>query len=534
VAKLKNYLRREGTLQGLILACVGASIGSGWLFGPLYTAQIAGPYAVGSWIIGAVAILLLALVFAELGPLIPKAGAVIHLAGVGNGPIVGNMWSWILFLSYATIAPIEVTALLTYANNYLPIFLQPHTALLSTRGFLIALVFLGLFIGINFLVVRWVLRINNGATWWKIVVPLLTVGILVSLAWHPGNFQIQQGHGGADLQGMFVAVATGGVIFSLLGFRHAIDLAGESKNPSRDIPLATIGSVLIVALIYLALQVAFIGAVHPSDLAQGGWSNLQFKGINGPFAALAAAVGATWLSVLLYVDAFVSPAGTALIYTATASRVTLATAESGAAPQWVSKVNRFGVPWTSLLLLYAVGAVFFLPFPSWQKMVGYIASMTVLSYVIGPIAILQLRKAMPNLERPFRLPLAPVIAPLAFVAGSWIVFWSGLHTLNFIFGTLFVLLIVYALWGWLSKTKLREMGWEYMWWIIPYFLMLWGAAWIGPKSLQGIGLLGFFPDMGIVALLSLIIFYWALRSAVSDRTIRLYMRNLGSQGVGAP
>lgn len=296
MAKLKNYLRREGTLQGLILACVGASIGSGWLFGPLYTAQIAGPYAVGSWIIGAVAILLLALVFAELGPLIPKAGAVIHLAGVGNGPIVGNMWSWILFLSYATIAPIEVTALLTYANNYLPIFLQPHTALLSTRGFLIALVFLGLFIGINFLVVRWVLRINNGATWWKIVVPLLTVGILVSLAWHPGNFQIQQGHGGADLQGMFVAVATGGVIFSLLGFRHAIDLAGESKNPSRDIPLATIGSVLIVALIYLALQVAFIGAVHPSDLAQGGWSNLQFKGINGPFAALAAAVGATWLS----------------------------------------------------------------------------------------------------------------------------------------------------------------------------------------------------------------------------------------------
>ncbi len=529
-----SELRREGTLQSLILACVGASIGSGWLFGPLFTAKMAGPYAIGSWIIGMLAILLLAVVFAELAPLIPKAGAIVHLANVGNGPIVGNMWTWILFLSYATIAPIEVTALLTYANNYFPYFLQPHSDLLSTQGFFYALIALAFFVVLNFLSVRWVLRINNGATWWKIGIPVLTGVIFIVLGWHSGNFHVQTGNTGSNIQGMFVAVATGGVIFSLLGFRHAIDLAGESKNPKRDLPLATILSVLIAGGIYILVQVAFIGAVRPQDLANGGWQHLHFTGINGPFAALASSIGVTWLAVLLYADAFISPAGTALIYTATSARVTLATAESGAFPKVLGKINSNGVPWTSLILLFVVGGIFFLPFPSWQKMVGYIASMTVLSYVIGPIALLQLRKAMPQLERPFTLPGAQIIAPISFVVGTWIVYWSGLHTLNFIFGTLFVLLGLYALWGLLRKEPIRDMGWQYMWWIIPYFLALWGTAWIGPKSLGGEGWVGFYQGMAIIAAISLLIFYWAVHSAVSDKEIRSYMRNLDKRGVGAP
>ncbi|MBU2720229.1 APC family permease, partial [Acidithiobacillus ferridurans] len=323
----------------------------------------------------------------------------------------------------------------------------------------------------------------------------------------------------------------GGVIFSLLGFRHAIDPAGESKNPRRDVPIAVIGSVLIASAIYIGLQVAFLGAVNPQDLAHGGWQNLRFHGINGPFAALAISIGIGWLAVLLYVDAFVSPAGTALIYTTTAARVSLATAETGAAPQWVSRVNRFGVPWVSLILLYVVGAVFFFPFPSWQKMVGYIASMTVLSYVIGPIALLQLRRALPEGDRPFRLWWAPALAPLAFVVSNWIVFWSGLHTLNFIFSTLSGLLAIYAITGIWRKGRWSEMGWQYMWWVIPYFCGLWLISWIGPKSLGGIGTLTFFPSMGVVAVLSVSIFYMAIHQAVSDQQINAYMLQF-AHGIG--
>jgi uncharacterized membrane protein YfcA len=132
------------------------------------------------------------------------------------------------------------------------------------------------------------------------------------------------------------------------------------------------------------------------------------------------------------------------------------------------------------------------------------------------------------------LPGAQIIAPISFVVGTWIVYWSGLHTLNFIFGTLFVLLGLYALWGLLRKEPIRDMGWQYMWWIIPYFLALWGTAWIGPKSLGGEGWVGFYQGMAIIAAISLLIFYWAVHSAVSDKEIRSYMRNLDKRGVGAP
>jgi len=529
-----NTLKKEGTLLGLILACVGASIGSGWLFGPLFSAQMAGSLAIGSWILGAVAILLLALVFAELAPMIPRAGAVVHLAHVGNGPIVGHMWSWILFLSYASIAPLEVTAVLTYANNYIPGLLQPHTDLLSSFGFLVAVVMLALFVLTNFMVIGWVLKINNAATWWKIGIPLLTAVLLVSLSWHPSNFHIRAHNTLDDVHGMFIAIASGGVIFSLLGFRHAIDLAGESKNPKRDVPIAVVGSVLIASFIYIAVQIAFIGAVNPADLVKDGWQHLSFQGVNGPFAALAAAVGIGWLATLLYIDAFVSPGACGLIYTTTAARVTLATADTGAAPLWVNKINHFGVPWVTLIILFLVGIVFFLPFPSWQKMVGYIASMTVLSYAIGPIALLQIRKAMPNLERPFRLWAAPIIAPITFVVATWIIYWSGLTTLNFIFITLFGLLAVYAITGIFRKGRWKEMGWQFMWWIFPYFIGMWVLSWIGPKELGGTGVLAFFPSMGVLAVLALGVFYLAIRDSVSDKTMRVYLRQFSNKAPTAP
>ena len=527
-------LKRDGSLVALILACVGASIGSGWLFGPLFTAKLAGPYAIGSWILGAAAILLLALVFAELAPMIPRAGAVVHLAYVGNGPIVGHMWSWILFLSYASIAPIEVTAMLTYANNYIPGLLQKHSNLLSGSGFVAAMIMLAIFVLINFLVIGWVLKINNAATWWKIGIPLLTAEVLIAKAWYPGNFHIRVLNSLSDIHGMFIAIASGGVIFSLLGFRHAIDLAGESKNPKRDVPIAVVSSVLVAAAVYIAVQVAFIGAVNPADLARDGWRHLSFHGATGPFAALAAAVGIGWLSVLLYIDAFVSPSGSGLIYTTTASRVTLATAETGAAPEWVNKINRFGVPWMTLIILFLAGVVFILPFPSWHKMVSYIASMTVLSYAIGPIALIQIRKAMPNLERPFRLWGAQWIAPLAFVVSTWIIYWSGLNTLNFIFVTLFGLLIIYAITGIFRKGRWTEMGWQYMWWIFPYFIGIWVLSWVGPKDLGGEGLIAFFPSMGALGVLSLFVFYLAISESVSDETMGIYLRQFSNKTPSVP
>ncbi|MGC8466868.1 MAG: APC family permease [Acidithiobacillus sp.] len=529
-----GQLRREGGKFGLLVASLGAIVGSGWLFGPLHAAQTAGPLSLFSWLIGALAILLLALVYAELGPLIPRSGAIVHISHLGNGLLLGWIWGWILFFSYVTIAPVEVTAVLTYANNYLPGFLDPgNQGLLSGRGFLAAALLLGVFVAFNFLVIRWVLRINSVATWWKLLIPAATVFVLLSLSWHPENLRLVPSHGA--LEGMFAAVATSGIIFSFFGFRQAIDLAGESKDPGRSLPIAVIGAVLISALLYEALQFAFLVSVNPADLSHGGWAGVDFPGLTGPFAALALAVGAGWWSTVLYIDALVSPAGTGFIYVTSAARVSMAAGEMGVFPRFFTSINRFGVPWRALLLVYGVGILFFFPFPSWQKLVGYISSVTVLSYALGPIVLLQLRRAMPQTARPFRLWAAPVLAPLAFIVSNWIIFWAGLETLSFTFTALALLLGLYLLRRLFIPSEQRKpLGLRYMWWVFPYFGLLWLCSYLGPKALGGLGYISFFTDMGIVALLSLTVLRAAMAFAVPDREILRYMAeiNEGKAAVG--
>ncbi len=93
-------------------------------------------------------------------------------------------------------------------------------------------------------------------------------------------------------------------------------MGGESDNPRRNIPLAVVGSILITAVIYVLLQIAYIAAVRPADLARShGWATLSFTNDAGPLAAIASLIGLAWLSTILLIDAVVSPADTGLIYT---------------------------------------------------------------------------------------------------------------------------------------------------------------------------------------------------------------------------
>ncbi len=534
---VSGSLRREGGPVGLLYASLGAVIGSGWLFGPLNAAREAGPLSLGSWGIGALSILLLGLVYAELGPLVPRSGAIVHMSHIGNGPLLGKLWSWILFFSYVSVPPVEVMAILAYANNYLPGFVDPVSGLLTLRGTATAVALLGAVTGLNFLMIRFVLMINSAATWWKLVIPFATIVLLIVLSHHPENLGVSAPHAG--LEGMFAAVGNAGVIFSFFGFRQAVDLAGETRDPGRNIPFAVIGSVLLGTLLYLGLEAAFLLSVDPKDLAGGGWTGLRFSGVTGPFAALAVSLGALWWGMVLYADALVSPAGTALIYLTSAARIAMAQGETGSAPRLLSRVNRQGVPWAGLLLAWALGSLFFFPFPSWHRLVAYISSVTVLSYCLGPVILLQLRQAMPGLVRPFRLWKAGILAPLAFVVSNWIVFWSGLATLRFTLLALLLVLLATAS-GRLLSGRARggglreEWGLSHSWWVVPYFGGMWILSELGPKDLGGRGLIPFFADMGFVALFSLWILRLALRATVPDEEIVRYMTELSEGPPSGP
>ena len=110
--------------------------------------------------------------------------------------------------------------------------------------------------------------------------------------------------------------------------------------------------MLIAAVIYILLQVAFLMALRPEDLAHG-WPQLTFSGAAGPFAGLAATLGLSWLAALLYIDAYISPSGTALMYLTGGSRILFATGETAAGPRWLTSLNSASAPWAGVLVMWA-------------------------------------------------------------------------------------------------------------------------------------------------------------------------------------
>jgi amino acid transporter len=267
--------------------------------------------------------------------------------------------------------------------------------------------------------------VNNVAVWWKLAVITIAIVAFLVTAFHASNFT-SHGFATDGAHGIFTAIATGGIVFSYLGFRQGIELAGESRNPRRNVPIAVIGSVLLTAVIYILLQIAFIAAVRPSDLASShGWTNLNFTNDFGPLAAIASLIGVGWLATLLYVDAVVSPADTGLIYTTVTARVSYAMGRNGNAPPAVARTTSRGVPMIGLFVAFVVGLIVLLPFPSWQQLVGFVTSATVLSFGAGTVTLAALRRELPEAERPFAVPFKDVIPFLAFYSSNLIVYWAG-------------------------------------------------------------------------------------------------------------
>ena len=186
----RHRLRRELGTVGLLFTSVGSIIGSGWLFGALNASKIAGPAALLSWVIGGVAMLLLALVHAELGGMYPVAGGSARFPHYAFGSLAGFAGGWFAFLGAVTTAPIEVEAALQYSSNYINGLTTLHngTPVLTATGYLVAAVLMLLFSFINVMGVKWLSETNKIAVWWKIAIPFLTVIAIGATAFHRSNF----------------------------------------------------------------------------------------------------------------------------------------------------------------------------------------------------------------------------------------------------------------------------------------------------------------------------------------------------------
>lgn len=487
-----HRLRRDLGAVGLLFAAVGSVIGSGWLFGALNAGEIAGPAALISWALGGAMIILIGLCYAEIGVMFPHSGGVVRFPHYAFGSFASYTTGWITWLAAASVAPIEVEAALQYATNYLPgltSLAAGGVPVLTPTGYAAATALMLLFSLINVYGVRWFARINTAIVWWKLAIICLVIAVFLVLSFNPGHFTSAGGFAPDGSHGVFSAIATGGIAFSYFGFRQGVELAGEARNPQRNVPLTLIGSVLICGVIYVLLRLAFIGAVPTRSLSHS-WAGVgrNFTGDThvlaqfGPLAAIAGVLGASWLAVLLYIDAVVSPADTGLIYTTVTARLSYAMARNGNAPRQLASVNQRGVPWLSIVLAFVVGLVFFLPFPGWQKLVGFITSATVLSFGSGPLALVALRRQLPERERPFLLRGGIVIPFLGFWSSNLIVYWSGWDTNGKLFVAVllgFVLLGVHEL---ASRGRTPALDLRHGMWVLP---------WLGGLCL--ISYLGSFP-----------------------------------------
>src|SRR6185312_15381780 len=166
-------------------------------------------------------------------------------------------------------------------------------------------------------------------------------------------------------------------------------------------------------------QVALIGAMPPSLLANN-ISNTELAAdphlARAPFFALATLVGMVWLAWIMRVDAVISPSGTGLVYLTGASRLSFGLSRDGYVPKvFLVEDERTDVPLWGVVMSGALGLLFLLPFPSWNKLVSVVTGAVVLMYAGAPLALGSLRRSRPELSRPYRLPAAGLLAPASFV-----------------------------------------------------------------------------------------------------------------------
>ncbi len=512
-------LRREVGPFALMLTGLGSIIGSGWLFGAWRAAGLAGPGAIWAWVLGAAIITTIALSYAELGAMFPESGGMVRYSHYSHGSLVGFIAGWANWIAIVSVIPVEAEASVQYMASWpwkwaqdLYVQAPGGAGELSVPGLLIAAVLVLVYFLLNFWSVKLFARSNTLITVFKLVVPAATGIALIASGFHAENFSVGI-HGDAhviDFAAVLTAVATAGIVFSFNGFQSPINLAGEAKNPGRSIPFAVLGSIGLATVVYLILQVAYIGAVPPDLLAKAGWHGIDFR---SPFAELAIIVNLHWLAMLLYIDAFVSPSGTGITYTATTARMIYGMEKNGTLPKVLGKLHpHWGVPRPAMLFNLAVSYLFLFFFRGWGTLAAVISVATIISYLTGPVSAMTLRRTAAEVHRPLRIYAMPVLAGVAFVMATELLYWARWPLTGEIILLMGVALPVYAYYQ--SKQGWKDFGRNLKGaaWMICYLPAIALLSWAGSSTFGGHGYLSYGPDLLVVGVVGLVFYVWGVRS----------------------
>ncbi|MHB1545143.1 MAG: APC family permease [bacterium] len=510
-------MKKSLNLLQLTFASTSAIIGSGWLLGIYISAKYAGPASIFSWFISGFAVILIALVYAELGAMMPAAGGLARYPKYTHGAFLGFITSWILIIAGAAVSTIETIATVQYLNFYIHGLYVNKS--LTEEGIIFSFFILAIFFLLNLFGAKIFAKTNTFLTYFKILIVLATSAVLIYISVKSGNIKNLSGYNllpyGYD--GIMKSISMGGVIFSYLGFRQAIDLSGEAKNPGRDVPAATIISVVIGIIVYTLLSFSFIISVP--QVKHNSWNMLN---LSSPFVNLLNLYGFTAFALMVIIGAVISPFATGLVYMSTTSRITFAMSKMKFLPKsFHLNFNKYGTAYISLIFTFILSALYLLPFPSWQSLVGIITSGMVFTYVLGPIGLMTFRKLDPKRKRPFYLPFANIISLSAFIVGTLIIYWSTFSTLWKLSAGISIGIILFILTNsGKIKNKFKQTVIPGLW-FLSYTAVLLIISFLGNKNFGGQNIIKS-PYDSIVIILTAVLFYFiAIRTSISKEEMKM-------------
>ncbi|HTY91013.1 MAG TPA: amino acid permease [Methanocella sp.] len=401
----KKGLKKTLNTLDIMLMGIGAIIGAGiFVLTGVAAANYAGPGIVLSFIISAIACVLVALIYSELASMVPVAGSTYTYTYAALGEIVAWVVGWDLILEYFfSVCMVSsgwsgyMVSILNSGGINIPQYLisSPETGGLVN----LPAMFIPLLIG--FLLIR---GTKESATVNRIIVfvKLAVIFIFIILAApkvNPANWTPFLPYG---FQGVMAGAA---IIFTaFLGFDAMSTTAEESNNPGRSLPVGIIGSLLICTVLYVAVSGLLTGLVPYDQL-----------NVSDPVAYALSAVGYRLGSAIIAVGAIAGITTVLLVMMYGQTRIVFAMSRDGFLPDWVSKLHpKYGTPYMVTLVSACMAAIVAGLVPI-QILAELVNIGTLFAFILSAIGVLVLRYKLPDLPRPFRAPAIHIVAPLAVI-----------------------------------------------------------------------------------------------------------------------
>jgi len=474
----------------LALISTGGMFGAGWLFSPYYGFQVAGVGVLISWVITGGLTIIIGLAFIEIYSLLPIVGGVPRFVGVTHNRNLAFIFMSLSWLSYVVYLPLEAQSAIQYLGFWWSALVNHGTTGVELSGLGLGLAIIIIFglTWFNTFLITNVAKLNSVVSVGKLMIPICVVFTLIFSYGKWENIVSNLHAMPISYESILLAITTSGLAFAFTGFQNGLVLANYAKNYKRAVSYSVFAPIVFGGAIYFCLSLTFIACL-PAD------KHLVSTAV-APLLGLVAIFSSHILFTILFVDAISAPLGTANVYTAVTGRVLYGLGRDFFPNSFLTRLNKYTAPQIALWISAAVGICFLLPFPTWKELVNFLSSIVVFSYLAGPVALILLRKALPDETRVFKVKFYELVGYAGFACCSLLIYWSGMHNLLYLALALILITIAYGVFV-RGSSPLKAVAQS--WYLIMYMLLMTFVS-----HLRGTNNIGFPLDNVIIIVIGLI------------------------------